>query len=355
MNARFHVSLPVAAALAACSGEHHEPHTSDPLPTVEVTTLKLEAEQLRRAEAVPGTVRARLESTLEAKLPGRIRRMPVKLGDKVRAGQLVAVLEAREVEARLGQAEARLAQAKSELNRYSRLFEKKAATRQELEGVRTRYEVAVASVREARSMLQEAKITAPFAGVITRDFADVGDLATPGRPIVTVSAPGALRLEVAVSETLLGFVELGQTIPVEVGDGPKLDGVVGEIAPSADPGSRTFTVKIDIPETEGVRPGQFGRALMPAREAEILRIPSEAVIRRGQLEIVFVVEDGVAKLRLVKTGRRFDGQVEVASGLDAGEVLVIEGAGQLVDGQPVRGASGTAKASGAGGAPAEVR
>lgn len=325
----------VVVGLAGCSGEHHAPPAAEALPAREVATLKLESEQLRRAEAVAGTVRARLEATLEAKIPGRIQKITVDVGDQVEAGQTVAVLEAREIEARLRQARAVLAQAKADLDRYTSLYERDAATRQELEGVRTRYSVASASVREAESMLQEATVKAPFDGVITRDLADPGDLATPGRPILTIEAPGALRLEVAVSEALVGFLELGQTVPVQFGDDLRLDGVVGEIAPSADPSSRTFLVKIDLPETERVRPGQFGRALLPTREAEILRVPRDAVVRRGQLEIVFVVEEGHARLRLVKTGRRFGDQVEIASGLTSGETIVVEGAASLVDGQPV--------------------
>jgi RND family efflux transporter MFP subunit len=335
MRLKYLTLIGAAGALFACQGEHPAPVAAEPLPPRKVRVKKLEVEPLRRGEAVAGTVHARVEATLAAKLPGRVKRMPVEVGDRVKKGQTVAVLEAREVEARLRRARAVLAQAKSDLDRYTSLFEKDAATRQELEGYRTKYEVAQAAVREAKSMLEEARIVAPFDGTITRELADVGDLATPGRPLLTIEAPGALQLEAAVSETLVGFLELGQTVPVQLGEDIELEGTIGEIAPSADPSSRTFLVKIDLPDAEGVRPGQFGRALFPAREAEILRAPVEAVVRRGQLQIVFVVEDGEADLRLVRTGRRFGDVVEIASGLESGETVVVEGAETLADGQPV--------------------
>lgn len=326
--------LGLAVLQIACHTESHLP-PAESLPAARVETMVVKTEALNASEAVAGTVRARLQSTLEAKLPGRIRAIRVKVGDDVKRGQIVAELEAREVEARLRQAEAVLAQAKADLDRYTALYNQKASTRQELESVRTRHAVAVASVNEAKSMLAEATVRAPFDGVITQDLADVGDLATPGRPILAIEAPGALRLEVAVSEALVGFVEVGQSVPVQLGEAIEVTGTVGEVAPSADPNSRTFLVKIDLPEREGIRTGQFGRALLPTRQAEILRLPVEAVVRRGQLEIVFVVEDLKARLRLVKTGKRFGDRVEVVSGLNSGETVVIEGATSLLDGQPV--------------------
>jgi len=114
-----------------------------------------------------------------------------------------------------------------------------------------------------------------------------------------------------------------------------LDGTVVEIAPSADPGSRTFVAKIDLPPTPGLRPGQFGRVAIPIGEFAALRVPDSALLRRGQMEIAFVVEDGHARMRLVKSGQRVGGEVELLSGVDPGETIVVEGAAALSDGQPV--------------------
>jgi RND family efflux transporter MFP subunit len=116
-----------------------------------------------------------------------------------------------------------------------------------------------------------------------------------------------------------------------------LEGTVSEIAPTADPGSRTFLVKLDLPARGGLRAGQFGRVAMPVGQATALRVPASAVVVRGQMEIVFVVADGRAQLRLVKTGKPIGAEVEIISGLSAGEKIVADGVAGLVDGQPVEG------------------
>lgn len=319
-----------------CSVDSHTLPEPETLSTVEVSAIEVTTEPFRAVEPVAGTVRARLAATVSANLPGRILKMPIRVGQRMDKAHIIAVIEAREIQARVRQAKAVLAQAKMDYDRYASLHARQAATRQELEGRRTALQVARATVQEAESALDEATVRAPFAGVVTQQLADVGDLATPGRPLVALEAPGDLRLEVAVSERLVGFLAVGTQVPVEVAKAVELEGVIGEISPSADANSRTFLVKVDLPEHPKVRTGQFGRARLPTRRSEIMRMPVAAVIRRGQLELVFVIEDELARLRLVRTGRRFGEVVEVVAGLDSGEVVVIDGARQLSDGQPVR-------------------
>jgi multidrug efflux pump subunit AcrA (membrane-fusion protein) len=110
---------------------------------------------------------------------------------------------------------------------------------------------------------------------------------------------------------------------------------VSEIAPNTDPGSRTFRIKVDLPPTPSLRPGQFVRLLVPVEERRSLRVPAAAVVQRGQLEIVFVAAHQIAQLRLAKTGRGFGDTVEILSGLDAGDSVVVAGADRLSDGQPL--------------------
>jgi RND family efflux transporter MFP subunit len=328
--------LTTAVTVVACAEEHHAAPHEESLPPATVTTMEVAAEGSVGREEVVGTVRPRLRATLEAKVSGRIIDMKVKPGDAVKAGQVVATLDVQEIRAKLAQARAMFQQAESERERYSKLLEKNAVTRQEYEGVIARYEVARASVEEAQSILAYARVTAPIDGVVTHKLANAGDLASPGRPIYEVADPGSLRLEASVPEALSGFMGIGAAIPVRIsGAEDTLEGIVSEVAPAADPNSRTLLVKLDLPEVDGLRSGQFGRALVPTGRTEILRLPQDAVVRRGQLEIVFVVEDGHARLRLVKTGKRFGDRVEVVSGLDSGETIVVEGAAKLKDGQPV--------------------
>jgi RND family efflux transporter MFP subunit len=116
-----------------------------------------------------------------------------------------------------------------------------------------------------------------------------------------------------------------------------LSGTVVEIAPVADPVSRTFRVKLDLPATRGLMSGQFARLLVPVGETASLRVPTSAVVQRGQMEIVFAVENQHAHLHLVKTGRRVNDEIEILSGLDPGDSVVIDNPQQLADGQPVQG------------------
>ncbi|MEK7781642.1 MAG: efflux RND transporter periplasmic adaptor subunit, partial [Verrucomicrobiota bacterium] len=192
------------------------------------------------------------------------------------------------------------------------------------------------TMTEAETLLSYTKGTAPFDGVITRKHADVGDLATPGKPLLDMEDSTALRLEADVPEAVVGKLSLGDKLPVRIAALEKeLEGVVSEIAPTADSGSRTFLVKLDLPGTTGLRAGQFGRVAMPVGETSALRVPVSAVVQRGQMELVFIISDGKAQLRLVKTGKRLGNEVELVSGVSAGERVVVENVVGLVDGQPV--------------------
>jgi RND family efflux transporter MFP subunit len=262
--------------------------------------------------------------------------MLVAPGQTVKAGELLAQLDAREIQARLDQALALREQFGRDTERLRGLLAQNAVSRQEFETVESHYRVAVASVTEAETMLGYAKIVAPFDGVVTRKLADVGDLATPGRPLLELDNPQLLRLEADLPESLINRVQLGATLSVHTAsDAGDVAGVVSEIAPVADPASRTFNVKLDLPSNGSLRAGQFARVAIPVGETRALRVSASAAIQRGQMELVFVVANRQAQLRLVKTGKRIGDTVELVSGVSAGEQVVVEGASRLRDGQPV--------------------
>ena len=287
-------------------------------------------------EEVVGTVRAKRHATLEAKLSGRIDKLPVVLGQRVKAGELVARLEAAEINARLDQADASLEQAARDWKRIAVLFEEQAVTRAEYEAAQARHRVAQGAAAEAKAMMSYVEVVAPFDGVVTKKWADVGDLAAPGKPLIAIEDPSALQLEADVPQAIASHVQRDARLAVRVdGVSGELTGTVSEIAPAADSVSRTFRVKVDLLEKPGLNSGQFARLLVPVGERNSLRVPVSAVVQRGQLEIVFVVANQHAQLHLVKTGKPFGNQIEILSGLDAGDSVVTEGAAQLTDGQPV--------------------
>ncbi|HRH96961.1 MAG TPA: efflux RND transporter periplasmic adaptor subunit [Prosthecobacter sp.] len=322
--------------LAAC-GKHEPPHTAVPdLPAIAVKVHAATLQPHVATEEVVGTVRSKLRAMVEAKISGRVLEYTATPGAMVKAGDLLARLENQEIQAKVDQAKAMLDQAERDFARQKQLIASNATTRQDFDAADARVKVATAGVSEAETMFGYAKVTAPFDGVITRKLADVGDLAMPGKPLLEIEAPTALRFEADLPEAILDRITMGAKMQIKVASvSNPLGGTVSEIAPVADPVSRTFQVKLDLPKADGLRTGQFGRVSVPVAEVKLLMVPKTSVIKRGQMELVFVAKDAKAALRLVKTGRALNGSIEVLSGLEEGEQVVISDVAKLADGQPV--------------------
>lgn len=306
------------------------------LPALEVRVQEVVAGTYGATEEAVGTVRARVRATLEAKATGRIARVGAVPGERVQEGQVLVELDLAEARAQWEQARAVEEQAKRDLDRLRVLLEQQAVTPSEFEAVEARHRVARSALAEAETRVGYAEVTAPFAGQVTRKFVEVGDLAAPGRALMELEDPGRLRLEADVSAQRMEQVALGDRLPVRVGEMREaLMAEVSEIEPSADAASRTFRVRLDLPEGVGVRAGLFGRVTLPAGEWERLTVPASAVGRRGQMEWVWVVEDGRAALRLIRTGRSWGEATEVLSGLKEGERVVVGASMGMREGQRV--------------------
>jgi len=330
----LHPFLLSLVALTACQKKPQAELTEHLTPAT-VRIAPVQSKRRMATEEVVGSVRARLQATIEAKISGRIDRVLVAPGQKVKEGELLAELDAREIKAKLDQALAVREQADRELNRATGLLKQQAVSQQEFDAAQSRQRIAAAAVTETETMLGYAKIIAPFAGLVTRKQADVGDLAAPGKPLLDLEDPAALRLDADIPEALIDRIELGGKFAVRILTN-LLEGVSSEIAPAANPNSRSFLAKFDLPPAAGLRVGQFGRVLIPVGEAAALRVPASAVLQRGQMELVFVAVNQQAQLRLVKTGKRIGDEVEVVSGISAEEQVIVDGAANLLDGQPVR-------------------
>ncbi len=319
--------------LAAC-GRHETPPAAAPvLPTATVQTQPAVVEAHAATEEVVGTVRSKQRAVVEAKVSGRVLEYTATPGTRVQRGDLLARLDVQEIQARVDQARALYDQARRDFDRQKQLITSNATTRQEYEAAEARVKVATAGLSEAETMLGYASVTAPFDGVVTRKLADVGDLAMPGKPLLEIESPTALRFEADLPEAILDRVQLGAKLPVRLSK--VVEGTVSEISPVADPVSRTFLVKLDLPPIDGLRTGQFGRVSVPVAETQLLLVPRAAVLKRGQMELVFVARDDRAVLRLVKTGKSLDGRVEILSGLEAGEAVIVSDTARLIDDQPV--------------------
>ena len=338
MNAKFSRLTLVAVVILAGCGKPEEdvagPAASS--PAVPVVVASVSVQTLWDEEEVVGNVEAAQREVLSAKVTGVIDAVKVAPGARVQRGTALATIDAREIKARLDSALAAQDQAQKDFARIERLLQSGSSTRQEFDAATTRLRTADASLVEARTMLQYTGITAPFDGVVTRKLVEVGDLATPGKPLLEMENSSLLRFECEIPEALLDRVNMGSDLPVRVdAAGAELNGKISEIAPSASAGSRTFLVKLDLPAAEKLRAGQFGRVRVPVRERPALLVAESAVVRRGQIESVFVVEEGKARLRLVKSGRQMNGKIEILSGLSGGESVVVRDAHLLTDGVSV--------------------
>lgn len=315
----------------------HEASPPPPLPTIDVQVMTVaESETISQNEVV-GTLEAVQRATIAAKVTGTIAEMPVTLGATVKQGDLLVKLNAAEISARLSQAETGVAQAKRNLEREQRLFAKNASTRETVNAQKDALKMAQAALSEARTMLGYITIRAPFSGQVSAKPANAGDMATAGTPLLVLENTDALQAVAAVPEAQFQGVKPGDSLPVRV-PGANLDttGQVAEIAPTADAASRTALIKLDLAPNPALRPGQFVRVIFPGASTKTLMVPTQALFPFGQMERIFVVTDDHAHLRLVRSGMQRDGMIEILSGLNPGEQVVVRGEKQLADGQPVR-------------------
>ncbi|RJP63946.1 MAG: efflux RND transporter periplasmic adaptor subunit [Candidatus Abyssobacteria bacterium SURF_17] len=315
-------------------GKHEVEETSaSGLRTIEVKAVTIPVQE----EAV-GTVTARETAEISSRIMATITKVNVDAGAHVEKGQTLIVLDSRDAEARVKQAREALAsaeatreQASLDAGRIERLYEKQAATKQEYDRSQTALKMAAASaeaasaaVREAEVNLSYAKVRSPMSGKVIDRLADPGDMAAPGKPLMSVYDPSTLRLDASLAEHLRSKVNVGDAVTIAIDTlGKDLEGTIVEIVPASDASSRSFTARISIPQSEPVYPGMYGRIRLPVGSAEAILIPPEAVEHVGQLEIVTVVENGIARTRSVKVGKTHSEGVEILSGLVAGEVIAV--------------------------------
>jgi RND family efflux transporter MFP subunit len=327
-----------AVALSACDTRPARPQAT-PLPTRPVRVEHARLDVNATGEEVVGTVRARNSAAISSTVVGKVQMLNVTLGRRVQAGDVLARISADEIGAKLDQTDALYAQAKVDFDRAQSLLNKEAIPRAQYDVAAAALRVAGARRAEAAAMAGHTVLHAPFAGVISAKLANVGDTAMPGQPLLVLDDPSALRLEATVPEVAARTLKAGQAVPVRVdGRARELTGTVAEISPAADPMSRTVLAKIDLPPDASLHPGLLGRLMLasPSGQPRAVLVPSATVVRRGQLEEVFVVERGRARLRLVKTGRvTNDGATEILSGLVDGDAVVASDIAEIVDGQPV--------------------
>lgn len=381
---------------AACSKRESPPAPGGAAPAPATVRIESARPQTVRdtIEAV-GTVRSVRRSVLSSKLVAVVVGVAVHEGSRVTANEVVVTLDDHGARAQLARAEAGLREAEealtdathtvaaadaavdaakarrdlavTTLDRYRTLHERRSVAPQEFDEVAARSKAAAAEVvaaeltrdalrakiGQAAARIEQARaevanaavvvgyatIRAPSPGVVVSKTVEVGNLASPGTPLLVIEQE-RYRLEAEVGESAVRWVRLGDRAPVNLDSlGRTLEGRVSEVIPAADPASRTVTVKLDLAADPGLRSGLFGRARFPAGDRQALLLPKSALLVRGQLTQIYVVDErSVARLRLVTAGGRYGDRVEILSGLGPGERVVSEGAERVSDGGRVENA-----------------
>jgi RND family efflux transporter MFP subunit len=273
-----------------------------------------------------------------SRLSGYIREIRVQEGDRVRRGQVLARLDAadveggiRQAEAAHGAAQAAFRDAQTDLERFERLFERGSVSDNELRKIRLKYDAAREALNQARAGLDTARaqrayaeILSPVDGLVVARLKRAGDLAVPGVPILTVESERGLLFETFVAESQVAAIEAGQAAQISLDSLPTpLSGTVSRVVSSGDPLTRSYQVKIVLPETPGLLPGMYGRALFTLGQSPAPVVPRQALVERGGLTGVFVLDEaGLARFRWLRTGREWPQRVEVSAGLAADERFV---------------------------------
>lgn len=337
--------------------------TLDPAHVEKVTPLIVD--NLYRSV---GTVKSKNVAQISPKVIGYVQEVKVREGDKVKKNDLLVVLKSKELKSRLEGAKNSLSEAKRNLSeaeaaneeaqaqfhlaeityqRFKDLMDRQSVSRQEFDQAKANYEMAKARLRRAEetigslhakkkqveSSLEEARaffgytrVKAPFSGIITQKIVYEGDLAIPGNPLLVLEDNQNYQIEAIVDESNVGKITNGEEVDVvldALGE-TKIKGKVSEIIPRIDPASRTFPVKIDLPLQSTIKSGMYGKVYFPIGKRAKILVPKEALIECGELSSIFTINHaGRVERRLVKEGKEYNSKVEILSGLDPGESIVV--------------------------------
>ncbi len=332
----------LAALFLTGCGSKEEPITTvvsaAPQKTIQAVVFEAQQTSVPIRVEVTGQVAPIFQATLSSRIQGTIDKLMAREGTKVSKGQLLVQLDSRDLQADLARANAEVDNAKAHLDRMNQLYAQDAVSKQELENATRGHRVADANRKAVEAQLSYTMVRAPFDGVITEKKVEAGELASPGQPLLKMEDPQRLRLEATVAEGDLKSVSRGDKIQIVIDalGGQTLTGLVSQILPAGDPQTHTFMVKVDLPNTAGLKTGMFGRFPLSKGSSQTILVPSTAVVERGELSSLYVVgSDQTARLRWIKLGRRFEQQVEILSGLNIGERVLVDGS-RGVDGAAVQ-------------------
>ncbi|MEJ2201177.1 MAG: efflux RND transporter periplasmic adaptor subunit [Desulfuromonadaceae bacterium] len=357
--------LMVLTCLCSCGGDIEPGRTDQESPLIEGLVLaQVSPSVLPQGEAYVATVESSDRGLMAARIAGQVEKIAVAEGQRVEAGDLLLIISDTQANDRWREAEAARAEAAgavaaaeaakllAEKNyaRMAQLLAGEAVTLQEFDQVSAEREISrqqlisakarlsgtVAAVAAAKTAFSYTRITAPYAGVVVRRWVEKGSTVMPGVKLLTLDRAGRWLVRADLPETMVGKVLPGASFQVEIPAlAQQFQGQVKEILPAADALSRSFQIKIELADDVPLSAGMFARVRPLGDGPSLLLVPESAIVTRGQLTAVYVVENNRLQFRLVKLGRSFGEQVEILSGLGGEETLVVEGAARAKNGARV--------------------
>ena len=346
MNKKFLSGvIAISFLLIGCGAEEIDVHKS---PLVKVQQIKFS--NAAQEENYSGVVRGRYETNLSFQVGGKIISRNVQAGSLVHAGEILMTLDPKDIveqsrssDAQVASARAQLELAKSNLDRYTELFKSEAIAAVVLDQYKTQYDAAqanydaaIAQAKQNQNALDYTALTANADGVISDVAAEIGQVVAAGQNVLTLIQTGELEVVINIPENKISAVQIGQRVMINFwATNDNVSGTVREISPMADSASRTFTVKISLPDVKNIQLGMTANVAMREISSGAIILPLSAIYQTGDAAQVWLVEDNKVSLKKISVTNFDDNSVEIR-GLSAGDVVVVAGVQKLRDGQEVR-------------------
>ena len=347
--------LMVSVIISSCSESNKDANQTAANPMVNIQTISIS--ELPEDFVFTGNIEGARRVNLSTKIMGTIISMPVSEGTQVSAGQTVVKIKSDDISAKRSQIKANLLEAEAALknveinyNRIKSLYQFQSATQKEMDDIEMAYTMAKARVsavegmeKEVTDIIGSGEVMSPIQGFVVKKMAQEGDMAIPGMPLLVVEDLSTLKINTHVPETEVHLFKKGDSVKIRIDALPKttLTGIVDEINPGGNPASRQFEVKILLADIKNeyrssIKSGMYAQVILEKGFTKSIFIPENVLVKRGQLEGVFVMSDhNTVILRWIKTGQRNDDQIEILSGLRDGEKIVVSSNTQLSDGHKV--------------------